>query len=101
MTNHVAVVDARPVYTCSLPKIHKDGAPLHPIVSFTQCSLYQLSRYLSHLLSPLLGESPSTVRNSKEFAEFICMDAITRMRVGLLLTSIFTQSYVVVGAGLG
>ena len=40
-----------------LPKIHKDGVPLRPIVSFTQSPTYQLSKYLSQLLSPLLGES--------------------------------------------
>lgn len=54
-----------------LPKIHKVDVPLRPIASFVQSPTYQLSKHLSTLLSPLVGNSSSAVKNSKEFATFI------------------------------
>ena len=54
-----------------LPKIHKPGVPLRPIVSFVTAPTYQLSRHLSLILSPLVGKTSSAVRNSKDFVNFI------------------------------
>ena len=54
-----------------LPKIHKPGVPLRPIVSFITSPSYQLSRHLSYILSPLIGKSDSSVKNSVEFSDFI------------------------------
>ena len=61
-----------------LPKIHKPGVPLRPIVSFVQSPTYQHSKHISDLLSPLVGQSPSAVRNSKEFAVYHFPDTIRR-----------------------
>ena len=52
-----------------LPKIHKTGSPLRPIASFFTSPTYHLSKYLCHILSPLVGNSDSL--NSSSFAEFI------------------------------
>ena len=38
-----------------LPKIHKPGIPLRPIVSFVNSPTYAISGYLARILSPLLG----------------------------------------------
>ena len=54
-----------------LPKIHKPDVPLRPIVSFVQSPTYQLSKHLTHILSPLIGNTESNVLNSVEFATFI------------------------------
>ena len=51
-----------------LPKIHKPGTPLRPIVSFVDSPSYQLSKHLSELL---VGKSHSAVKNSGEFADFL------------------------------
>ena len=51
-----------------LPKIHKEGVPLQPIVSFVNSPTYNVSRYLARVLSPVVG---NTVKNSQHFAEFI------------------------------
>ena len=48
-----------------LPKVHKPGTPLRPIVSFVNSPTYVST------LSPLVGRSTSHVRNSTEFASFI------------------------------
>ena len=54
-----------------LPKVHKPEVPLHPIVSFLHSPTYQLSKHLAAILSSLVGNSPSHVRNSKAFTEFM------------------------------
>ena len=54
-----------------LPKIHKLGTPLRPIVSCTSSFAYNLSKHLAGILSPLTGNTPNTVPNSTAFTEFL------------------------------
>ena len=55
-------------YMYGLPKIHKPGNPLRPIVSSTGSVTHRLSKYLASLLSPLLGSiSHSHLINSDDF----------------------------------
>ena len=54
-----------------LPKVHKEGIPLRPIVSFVNSPTYALSKHLASILAPLIGKSQSHVRNSTEFSSFI------------------------------
>ena len=48
-----------------LPKVHKPGIPLRPIVSFISSPTYQLSKHLANILSPLVGNASSHVINSQ------------------------------------
>ena len=50
-----------------LPKIHKSGTPLRPIVDFTRSPLYSLSRYLHGILAPLAGKTETHLRNTNDF----------------------------------
>ena len=54
-----------------LLKVHKQDVPLCPIVSFVSSLTYRLSRFLANLLTPVVGQSSSHVRNARDFAEFI------------------------------
>ena len=54
-----------------LPKIHKPNIPLRPIVSCVNSFAYDLSAYLSDLLSPLTGLTSHTVPNSASFVQEI------------------------------
>ena len=54
-----------------LPKIHKPGTPLRPIVLCVSSFAYNLSKHLAGILSPLTGNTPNTVPNSTAFAEFL------------------------------
>ena len=54
-----------------LPKIHKDGIPLRPIVSFVNSPTYNLSKYLCRILSPLLESSDVDVTSTFDFVEFL------------------------------
>ena len=76
-----------------LPKVHKPNVPMRPIVSFVHSPTYQLSRHLSDPLSPLVGQSPSAIRNSKEFADFITTQILTddELLVSFDVVSLFTN----------
>lgn len=58
-------------YIYGLPKLHKTGIPLRPIVSNIQSPTYNLSKYLSNILSNLLGKNEFYIKNSWDFCEFI------------------------------
>ena len=52
-----------------LLKIHKPEVPLRAIASFINSPSYQLSKHLVHLLSPLVGKTPSFTKNSADLAD--------------------------------
>ena len=54
-----------------LPKIHKPEIPLRPIVSFVNSHTYGVSSFLAKILSPVVGNTEYTVKNSCHFAEFV------------------------------
>ena len=61
--------DGLPPRFYGLPKIHKPGFPLRPIVSFIDSPTYMLSKHLAQILSPMMGNTDFTVKNSVEFCE--------------------------------
>ena len=63
--------DACAPHIYGLPKVHKPGAPLRPIVSFINSALYNLSKFFTKILSPLAGRNGHTVKNSYEFVDTI------------------------------
>jgi hypothetical protein len=62
----------RPPRLYGLPKIHKEGVPLQPIVSTIRAPTYRLAQHLAGLLGARIGDSPHHVRNSMEFIDMIC-----------------------------
>ncbi|XP_049276142.1 uncharacterized protein LOC125760304 [Rhipicephalus sanguineus] len=80
-----------------LPKTHKPGVPLRPIVDFTSSPLRALSSFLHRILAPLVGNTPTHVRNSSHFVEIlspipICEDeCLVSFDVVSLFTSIPVQ----------
>ncbi|XP_021934007.1 uncharacterized protein LOC110836758 isoform X2 [Zootermopsis nevadensis] len=62
---------SRPPRLYGLPKIHKEGAPLRPIVSTIGAPTYRSAQYLAGLLGRLVGHSPRHVKNSTEFINTI------------------------------
>ena len=75
-----------------LPKVHKPDVPLRPIVSLYTSPTYQLSRHLSTLLTPLVGKSPSHVRNSRDFVNFITEQQLNQeVLVSFDVVSLFTN----------
>ena len=54
-----------------LPKIHKPGTPLRPIVSSTGTVTYTTAKELAKILKPLVGMSTHHVHNTKDFMEHL------------------------------
>ena len=68
---HLHSSDANAPRIYGLPKIHKPHTPLRPIISFINSPLYNLSKFFTNILSPLVGENGYTVKNSYEFIDSI------------------------------
>ena len=54
-----------------LPKVHKEGVPLRPIVSSIGAVSYETSKELASILKPLVGRPPHHVHNTQDFIEEI------------------------------
>ena len=50
-----------------LPKLHKPGFPIRPIVSFQGSPTYQLSKYLTTILQPLTDKSRRKLQSTEDF----------------------------------
>ena len=54
-----------------MPKIHKVGVPLRPILSTIGLPTYDLAKWLARILSPLAGKTSSNVKNSVHFVQTV------------------------------
>ena len=52
-----------------LPKIHKTGTPLRPIVFSRGSITYRVHKEMANILQPLVGASPQHIRNTQHFVE--------------------------------
>ena len=52
-----------------LPKVHKQGIPLRPIVSSIGSATYNTAKELSRILKPLVGKSRHHIQNNQDFLE--------------------------------
>ena len=82
-------------YTASfygLPKIHKPGIPLRPIISCINAATYKVSRYLVSILSPLLEEK-YLVNKSAAFGQHVRDQPITedKIMVSFDVVALFTS----------
>ena len=76
-----------------LPKIHKPGIPLRPIISSTGTVTYNTAKELAKILKPLVGLASHHVHNTKDFIDHI---KEVRLRQGESIisydvTSLFTS----------
>ncbi len=55
--------------------------PLRPIVSFVPSPMYELSKFLAGLLSPIVVLTSSHVRNSRAFVEFMRSQTISKEEI--------------------
>ena len=54
-----------------LPKIHKAGTPLRPIISSIGTATYNTAKELAKILKPLVGTSSHHVQNTRDFIDQI------------------------------
>ena len=50
-----------------LPKIHKTGTPLRPIVSSRGSVTYGVANILAKVLKPMVGKSPHHIQSTRDF----------------------------------
>lgn len=76
-----------------LPKVHKPGYPLRPIISSCGSVTYNLSKWLASLLSPLIGRiSGKHLVNSEDFIGKIRgLDLNGKIMVSFDVKSLFTN----------
>jgi hypothetical protein len=65
--NKIRPIGSRPGTIYGLPKIHKTGNPLRPIISAVGTYNYELAKYLDRLIKPLLGESSYMLKDTFDF----------------------------------
>ena len=77
-----------------LPKIHKVGIPVRPIVSSRGSITYEVAKELAGILKPLVGSSPHHIKNTGDFIQQIKQvklqadEIITSYDVSALFTSV-------------
>ena len=54
-----------------LPKLHKEGVPLQPIVNTIGSPTYELAKYVAKILGPLVGNTESFIKDLSEFVKLI------------------------------
>ena len=75
-----------------LPKIHKNGIPLKPIVSKRSSACHLLNHFIAKIISPLDGKSSSYVKNFAQFVKRISNASIcSHQMVSLAVVSLFTK----------
>lgn len=76
-----------------LPKIHKADNPLRPIVSAIGSPTYSLAKFVTSIISPLMGNTSSFVKNSRHFSEVVSSESITdnEVMVSFDVQSLFTN----------
>ena len=85
-------VGSGPGILYGLPKVHKPGAPLRPILGAYNTAAYKCAKFLVPLLEPLTTNT-YTVRNSYEFKNSICSltGPSTAFMCSYDVTSLFTN----------
>lgn len=83
----------KPPKLYGLPKIHKEGHPLRPIVSQIDSPTYKLAQHLSKILSKLRGNTDTYVRDSYHFISQIKDLRLTdeELMVSFDVQSLFTN----------
>ncbi|PNF20263.1 hypothetical protein B7P43_G15436 [Cryptotermes secundus] len=62
---------SKPPHLHGLPKIHKAGIPLRPIINSIGSPCYTLAGFLHRILSPSAGKSDTVVKNSAYFLQLL------------------------------
>ena len=73
-----------------LPKVHKEGTPLRPILASYNTPSYKLAKYLVPFLQPF-SENEFTLANSTTFAKDIITQDLDLYMVSLDVVSLFTN----------
>ncbi|XP_071452179.1 uncharacterized protein [Hetaerina americana] len=93
ITKHLRPQAPAPPRLYGLPKNHKTGAPLRPIVSAISSPTYNLAKHLTSVLSPHVGCCENHLRNSADFVKILDEIRLEErdILVSLDVVSLFTR----------
>lgn len=76
-----------------LPKIHKEGVPLKPIVNTICSPTYELAKYVPKILNRLIGNIDSFIKDSNDFVNLIKTERVDQddILVSFGVVSLFTK----------
>lgn len=76
-----------------LPKIHKEGVPLRPIVNTIGSPTYELAKYVAKILKTLVGNTYSFIKDSNDFVKLIKNKRVDKddILVSFDVVSLFTK----------
>ena len=74
-----------------LPKIHKVGTPLRPIVSSRGSITYGVAKELAYIIKPLIGQSPHHLKNTQHFVQQL---QGKKLEPGKVITSLWCEGLV-------
>jgi hypothetical protein len=79
-----------------LPKIHKEGVPLRPIVNTIGSPTYELTKYVAKILGPLVGNTDSYIKDSSDFVKLIKEEKVEPkdMLISFDVVSLFTKNFI-------
>ena len=82
----------KPSCICALPKIQKEGAPFRPIISSINSVTYNISKHLSSILAPLVGNTQHHIKNSQDLTNKVRETTLDpdKTMVSYDVTSLFT-----------
>ncbi|XP_046406217.1 uncharacterized protein LOC124171123 [Ischnura elegans] len=83
----------KPPRLYGLPKIHKEGVPLRPIVSQIDAPTYHLAQYIANTLQEYVDNTSYHIKNSAHFVEIIRDLTIKKedIIIGFDVVSLFTN----------
>ena len=70
VADSIRPIGSQPAKLYGLPKVHKEGMPLRPVLSMIETAQYKIAKYLDSILKPLI-KSELECKDSFEFASFI------------------------------
>ena len=76
-----------------LPKVHKPGAPLRPIVASRGSITYNVARHIADIISPLVGKNGYALKNSADMVDTLsnCTLDEEDILVSFDVTALFTK----------
>ena len=76
-----------------LPKVHKSGAPLRPIVASRGSITYEVAKFIADILAPLVGKNGYALKNSTDLVQQFskCQLDEGDILVSFDVTALFTQ----------
>ena len=76
-----------------LPKIHKEGSPIRPIISAIGTYTYNLAKHLDEIIKPILSKSSFMIKDTFDFVNTVSQTTINQENciVSFDVSSLFTN----------